>query len=35
MEKKKQSDVDYERFSIQGVSGEEIDGLLCGSIHHL
>jgi len=35
MEKKKQSDVEYERFSIQEVSGEEIGRLLYGSIHHL
>jgi len=34
MEKRRQGDIKYKRFSIQRVASKEIGGLICWSIHH-
>ena len=34
MKKRRQSNVEYKEPSVQEKTGEEISGLICGSIHH-
>jgi len=34
MESRRENNVEYKRFSIQGKVGKEISGLICQSIHH-